>query len=383
MARTKKTEKLPDGLTCQADGRYRIKFSVSDKRTKKRAYRVKTLPEGTSRLQAMLAIEQMRATAAEVAEESDAPQSPTLADFAENWLVRKRGRGVRPSTLALYTTVLAHHVMPDLGHLEIDQITRREMVAWRTRLEQCKDAAPRTVQGWWRLGVQLIRDACIERGVLDPTARLEGPAVTGAPTREQRTLSIVQLQELASAVLDSRAPSSTWPALLLMIYTGCRRGEAIALRWLDVDFDERLITIRRAAHFTLQTGWTTAMPKNGHVRIVGAPARLIELLQKHRRDLIAAQHPGLRDGLVASAPDGGFCSYRSIRQALTRAAARAGIKQKVTPQVLRRSNNTLLLQIVDKTIAQAIIGHAGDAMSEHYLGLRAETIVAAADKTWG
>lgn len=381
MVRKKQDDRLPDGLNRKADGRYRIKISLRDP-DGKRIYRAKTLPKGTTEAQALGVLDELRAEL----EVEASPRTPSLVDYAERWIARKSRRW-KASTTDTYIYRLSHHVVPFFGTTPIDQIEQRDLLAWRTDIESQAEAedgpSSKTVQGWWRDGLRLIRSACTEHGLSDPAAGLEGPSVTESFRRERKTLSADELALLVEALLSSRRKPSAWPAIALMAYTGCRRGEALALRWEDVDLAERTATLQRAVYHSSRTGWKEGKPKSGRARIVGLPSRLVELLSEHRRQLVKEQHPGLEMGLVAPAGEGGYCSYRSLRQAITRAAARAGIEQNVTPQVLRRSYNTLALQLMDRVVAQAIIGHSDDGMSAHYLGLRTETIRDAADSIWG
>jgi len=59
-----------------------------------------------------------------------------------------------------------------------------------------------------------------------------------------------------------------------LVYTGLRRGEAMGLRWSDVDLDRRLITVRRS-----YDGRT----KSGKQRLVPVPAELVPILKQHRQ----------------------------------------------------------------------------------------------------
>lgn len=73
------------------------------------------------------------------------------------------------------------------------------------------------------------------------------------------------------------------PLLRFLLSTGCRRGEALGLRWEDVDFERRRVTIRRAL-----TRGVTVTPKSGRARHVAlAPTlaeALFDLLAQRRRE---------------------------------------------------------------------------------------------------
>jgi integrase len=69
----------------------------------------------------------------------------------------------------------------------------------------------------------------------------------------------------------------------LAIFTGCRRGELLGLEWKDIDFDNSLITINRAAYHTTERGHYTDTPKTKKsVRPVGIDTKILELLKRYR-----------------------------------------------------------------------------------------------------
>ena len=60
----------------------------------------------------------------------------------------------------------------------------------------------------------------------------------------------------------------------------------------------------------------------------------------------------------------------SLNAALQIATEAAGIEQKVTPQVLRRSVNTLgVLAGVDRITLRAMMGHTTEEMTQRYAGV--------------
>lgn len=71
----------------------------------------------------------------------------------------------------------------------------------------------------------------------------------------------------------------------LAIFSGCRRGELIALQWNDIDFEEGTITISKAASKTSEKGQITKAPKtrSGN-RTISIPFDTIELLKKLKAD---------------------------------------------------------------------------------------------------
>jgi integrase len=62
------------------------------------------------------------------------------------------------------------------------------------------------------------------------------------------------------------------PLLVLLFSTGLRRGEALGLHWSDVDFDSRVLTVRRSI-----TKEGVGTPKSGKARRVPMTPALAEI----------------------------------------------------------------------------------------------------------
>jgi integrase len=60
------------------------------------------------------------------------------------------------------------------------------------------------------------------------------------PRTEAHYLSIAEVASLLDAVKDSRCA----PLLRLLVATGLRRGETLALRWSDVDLTNGILRVR-------------------------------------------------------------------------------------------------------------------------------------------
>ncbi len=66
-----------------------------------------------------------------------------------------------------------------------------------------------------------------------------------------------------------------YPALLVLLSTGLRRGELLGLRWEDVDFGRRRLGVRRAL-----VGNQLTTPKSGKARFVALPPGTVETLRE-------------------------------------------------------------------------------------------------------
>lgn len=121
--------------------------------------------------------------------------------------------------------------------------------------------------------IQILRnifDYAIDNRALDynPAARLKAPST--APKNERRSLT----KEERQRVIEFEHRGQT--AMMLLMLSGLRRGEATALLWSDIDFKAKTISVTKSFDFKAKT---LKPPKNGKPRIVSIPQKLVDYLK--------------------------------------------------------------------------------------------------------
>ncbi len=107
-------------------------------------------------------------------------------------------------------------------------------------------------------------------------------------------------EEVATLLEIARSAEPRFhPLLTFLLSTGCRKGEALALKWEDVNFEESRILVRRA----LVRG-QLGTPKSGRARFVVMSPALSDVLS----DLFMDRHRATLDGNWKEAPEIVFCS---------------------------------------------------------------------------
>lgn len=370
---SRKKTSLPAGVELLADGRYKVRVSPLHPITRKRIDREKIMPAETSLAQAIEAREALRA---EVIGEATAPTRPPKLDvFAERWLKRQATR-LRRTSAEVYATRIAHHLLPYLGHLHMDELERRHLIWWRDELQKKigGQAGLRTVQGWWADGLRMVRDGLAEFGLVDVTQRIYPPTGNTERRRIYRTLSVEEVNSLLESC-DGRYAS----LVRFLARTGVRLGEGRGLRWSDIDAERGVAFIRQSiAVVDGGRDFQFSAPKSGKPRMVGLTQDLLEALRLHR-----VAYPGVGDALVWPSGAGTPARTPVVHQTLDRAVARAGIETRVTPQVLRATFNSLALEAgVDRVLLQGMIGHTSDTMTHYYNNMRPATAQAVATAVW-
>ncbi len=186
-----------------------------------------------------------------------APSRERFADYARSWIDTYAGRtarGLQESTRSDYRKRLERDAIPFFGELRLSEIEPRdvrEYAVWlATRLADggTRPIKPHTV----RLGVAPVRvllATAYEEGLIrsNPAAGLRltvARQVAGDEDGEQvKAMSETELAALLAALPDE------WRLFFrFLAQTGLRIGEAIELRWRDVDLGARTVQVRRRVY---------------------------------------------------------------------------------------------------------------------------------------
>ncbi|MBN1944779.1 MAG: site-specific integrase [Bradymonadales bacterium] len=386
MKKTPGIKKLPDG-------RYQLRATATSPHTGTKIYR-KKIVDPMSREDLVIAQAQLaKALKEELQKEAEAQEEArpeannpvtrpqpqrripytrehktTVADYAERW-TRTRVSRLKHSAQQQYINALADRILPILVGRPIREITRNdveEWVIWAERLVNRKTGrryAQDTLLAWWRPMVTMLRDAAAELDFRDPTLRVRPPRSAVRNTREKQTLTP---KELGQVIEVARSRPDWFAEIYTLAYTGMRAGELYALRWEDVDFERRCISVQRSV-WKGHEGTT----KTGSSREVAMPAPLWEVLWEYQVQQLRRKKGGIGSWeLVFPNQCGTFRRADSLRKILRQIGKAAGLNLKLGPQVFRRTLNTLLLEGgVDQIIIRSQMGHTSSQMTERYAGV--------------
>ena len=374
MVMKKKTKHA--GLYRLTDGRYHIRATAVCQRTGKMKETTKTLEQDVDEDDALIALRNLKRDLRLGTPVPGAVRRITVADYAEQWLEAK-ARRVRPAVAGNYESALASYILPILGELFVDAVTRAEVerwVAWAEHrtLTDGRPYARDTLHGWWRVLAALLRDATAElRLPLDPTYRVRPPQSQAGKRREMKTLTAKELGSLLRGV--HQYSPKRYAEVYTMAFTGMRAGELYALHWDDIDEERGVVHIRRSVWRGHVTPTKTSSPRD-----VALTPRMAEILREHRKKMMASQHPGFEQGIVFPSDRGTYRVSSSLHKALSLAAGAAGIDVKVAAQALRRTFNTLLMHAgVDRIVLRSQMGHSSEEMTMRYSGISVEAKQAA------
>ncbi len=112
------------------------------------------------------------------------------------------------------------------------------------------------------------------------------PAAKATPPKIQRKAPDYYQPEEISSILDAldSAPLKWRTATYLLIDTGCRRGEAIGLKWESIDMINGIMTVERALLYSPKKGVYEGTPKTGKSRVLRLAPETLSLLERWKAE---------------------------------------------------------------------------------------------------
>jgi integrase len=204
------------------------------------------------------------------------PTKMTFGDFIEKWLTDAVKPRVQPSTLQSYRHALEANVIPELKDCPLPKLTPLHLQGVIAKMSE-KGLKPRTIRYAMSLTNSALRQAMKWRLIsVNPAEDLSLPRL------ERREMS-VPTKEQITKLLEAARADSLWPLWRLMVSTGLRPGECLALKWQDIDFDTGRVVVQRALSRVKGEGWRVSTPKtNRSRRTVTAPSNTLSVLRQHR-----------------------------------------------------------------------------------------------------
>ena len=205
-----------------------------------------------------------------------------------------------------------------------------------------------------------------------------GPKVQRA---EIEPLTPAEAAQLFSAAAEDRLS----PLWLLVTALGLRRGEALALRWEDVDLDRAHLQVRATLQRISGRLVRADMPKTkSSRRALPLPEVVVEALRAHRAAQVQerlASRAWADEALVFTTSIGTPLEPRNVLRSFHALCDRAEVRRVRIHDLRHAAASFLLLQGVDMRVVMGTLGHSRLATtSDLYTHLLEPVQRAAADR---
>lgn len=265
----------------------------------------------------------------------------TMEEWAKKWLITYKKGKVSDNTYAGYENAVNVHIIPFIGSKRLQELKKNHLQQVLNKLideEKIQTAKKVNVT----LG-QIVRAALEENYIYkDISIGLQLPK---PKQNKKRTLTDKEIFDVQCAEL----PPKQQAFLYILLYTGMRRGEALALLPTDIDFENKKITISKTLVFGKNQSTVKDTTKsNAGMRVLPLPDRLALSLKKI-----------ISDDVLFPSAHGGYMTRTSFRRFWDILSRDAGLCEDVTPHIFRHTYATKLYYGgVDVKTAQYLLGHS-------------------------
>ncbi len=325
-----------------------------------------------------------------------APTKASVRDYLKKeWLPAVKAT-IRPSTYNSYVQHVECHIVPHIGSVKLAKLSGSQVNALYGKLAQSgtkdgkKGLSPMTIHHVHTCLHKACKDA-VRWGRLsrNPLDAADPPRKKGDGTKEMKTWSAEQLRAFLGAVADDRL-AALWHTIA---FTGMRRGEAIGVRWSDVDLQNGRLSVRRALIPTNREVVVSEPKTVKGRRVVALDAATVEVLKVQAARQLDEQKEWddawIETGLVFTAENGEALDPESVSR-WWRQAVKKTMLPKIRLHDLRHTHATLALQagihpkVVSERLGHATVSitldtysHAIPAMQEEAAALIAGLVLAA------
>ena len=248
-------------ITKRSDGRFQAKIKV-----RKGQYKIvygKTPEEVEKR-----AVEAERRLKIGIADDL------TVADFIDYYcdLLRESKSPGQYELIRARLAVFSHFA----GNFSIFEIKQNDIQAALNKIAlrnpyTGKPSSEKTMKDYRREVFNLFENA-VDNDFFEknPAKKLTIPKIADKP-KERRALTEEERNRIISFEHRAQLP------LMIMLFSGLRKGELTALKWSDIDLDRKTISVTKSYDFKQHT---LKSPKNGKSRLVSIPDILVDFLIK-------------------------------------------------------------------------------------------------------
>jgi len=285
----------------------------------------------------------------------------TLKQYLEQWLEEVHRPTLRLSSYDRYRSLLNNHILPSLGHIQVNKLTVQQVQALYARKVN-EGLSAKTIQNIHGL-LHKALDNAVKWGLVSRNVC----SVVSTPRLIRHEIHPLT-KEQAQLLLEKVHGQGLEAILSLALVTGMRRGELLALRWQDIDFEAMSLHVSRTVNHLGRYGYVENEPKTARSRRkIMVPQFVIEVLHEHKaRQAEARLKAGSKwkeQDLVFPNTSGGFIYPDVLLNQFRKLLKNVGLPH-MRFHDLRHSAATILLSMgVHVKVVQELLGHSAITMT--------------------
>jgi integrase len=279
----------------------------------------------------------------------------TVGEFLDQWLQEVVRPNVRPWTFTGYEVHVRLHLKPSIGSLPLDKLAPMHVQQLMNRKisEGLKPKSIRYIRGTLR--------TALNHGVRWGLISRNAAALVSSPRVEQYEIKPFTPEE-ARTLLHALRGDRLEALYSVALTMGLRQGEALGLRWQDVDLDLGYIRVSKQLQ-RIGGRLQLVEPKTARSRrSLAMPRAIVTAVREHRsRQETERRLAGDRwteAGFVFTTPEGKPLDGTAITKQFHRHLERAGLAQRRFHDLRHSCATLLLVQGVSPRVVMDVLGHS-------------------------
>jgi integrase len=252
-----------------------------NKRTLRYEYR--RMQDGEIRFASAKTPAELKDKIKEMGELSASKSKIKLYDWADQWLAMYVKPYKKISTYSQYKEIWEVFCKPYIKNIMLRSVKPYDVRCIIAKLHE-RDMSANTMKQARKVLNLIFKTALSEKLISEnPVSDIEIPDV------QQRTRKVLKLDEIKQ-IFEFLQTSRWYWVIRFMLVTGLRRGELLALKWSDIDYTQKVITVEDN-----NTYYGIGTTKSNKVHYVPLSDLAIQCLEAFKKQLENENNPALQD----------------------------------------------------------------------------------------
>ena len=300
-------------------------------------------------------------------------------EWLSNWLENYVQSSTKKRTYARYKEIVEQHINPQLGKLDLSEITPYVLQCYVAEL--LRSGNLRTGKGLSANSVNsiitVIQNTLKMAYSLGIISEYAGDKIKRPRSSEKKveSFSVSEQKKIEHYILNEE--NTRLFGVLLCLYTGLRIGELLALEWSDIDMNKGELRVAKTCHYDKDEngvfGRITDIPKTqSSIRTIPLPKQLIPLLRIAKKKSRSTHIVSNGSNLISiRSYQRSFASllkrlniqhrgFHSLRHTFATRALECGMDVKTLSEILGHKNPTVTLN----RYAHSLMDHKKEMMNK-------------------
>ncbi len=285
-----------------------------------------------------------------------------LRDYMNDWFENHVVNNLKKTTSDGYRNIIDKRINVHLGHIPISKIKPIQIQNFYDN--QLRDGRADGKGGL--SATTVIQTHRVLRKALNRAEKLQvigrNPADFVELPKKKKYYAEILYEEDIPEFLDAFRDTDIFVSVMLALTLGLRRGEVLGLRWEDVDYRNKTISINQTiTHGSHGLTFTTPKTESSR-RTILVSEKLIELLKEHMKEQDKMREffgrGYMENNLVNCREDGSPITPSALSHRFTTRLKSKGLKH-IRFHDLRHTNATLMLKHnIPAKVASSRLGHS-------------------------